>query len=171
MQNIKKVNSVIVYPALALFLFFVFLLGRIPGLTLKIGEAMPLLIIPALVALCIFYKEWIGFFYGLFVGFLLDSVTVGSNFLSTFSVMVIAVFAGLMASYVININLKAALVLSLICSLLYYFSNWFFLIALSAEQYKLYYLLKISLPGAVYTSVFIIPFFYLFKWFYKCCNR
>lgn len=167
MDKNSKLHPAILYSVIALFFFVVFLIGKIPGLSFKIYNATPFLLLPALLAATMFFKEWFGFLAGLIIGFMADTVTPGTMCLNTFLLMLLGLAAGLMSSYLLNINIRSALALSFLCSAVYFAVRWFFLVFLGSEPDKLSYLLQISLPSAVYTALFIIPFYFLFKWYYK----
>lgn len=164
-DNQKKFSS-LVYFLIGFIYFVVFLITRIPGLSLKVLGVTPILLIPALVCGAMFFKEVFSLAAGFFIGVLLDSV-ISQGFFNTAVMSVLGLAVGIIASYLINQNVRAAIVLTLLSNVFYFGSRWFFYILLGNEQQKLQYLIEITLPQVLYTTVYAIPFFYLFRFIYK----
>lgn len=169
MEHNQKHFSYFVYIGIAVLYFFIFILSRIPYLSLTLFGITPILLIPALIAGAMFFKEIFGMVAGIYVGILLDSATA-TGFFNTAAITLLGAVAGILAAHLLNRNLRAAVVLTLIISFLYYFAKWFFYIFLGNEPQKLDYLLQISIPSCIYTTVFIIPFYFLFRFIYKRFN-
>ena len=166
MEHNQKRFSYFVYLGIAVLYFFIFIFSRIPGLSLTLFGITPILLIPALIAGAMFFKETFSLIMGIYVGVLLDSTTA-TGFFNTAVFTVIGLAAGILASHLLNQNIRAAALLSLIMSFVYYFAKWFFYILIGNEPQKLEYLFQISIPSCIYTAIFIIPFYYLFKFIYK----
>ena len=147
-----------------LFLIIILFVIRYSGLlTLAIGTAIPITLLPLIVGIAIFYGEWFGAAAGLFAGALMDSVMSGSSCFNSLSVMMLGLLSGVLASYFMNKNVRSAACLSLGAAFLYLFARQisfysFKGIPVDAEYYSTYFI-----PTAIYTAVFIIPFYFLEK--------
>ncbi|MBO7217563.1 MAG: hypothetical protein J6V50_02565, partial [Clostridia bacterium] len=111
----------------------------------------------------VFYGEWYGAAAGLFAGALMDSSMSGSSCFNSLAVMMIGLLSGVLASYFMNKNVRSAACLSLGSAFLYLFTRQTFFysfkgIAVDAEYYSTYFI-----PTAIYTALFIIPFYFLQK--------
>ena len=157
----NRVNSFFLYAVLSLLFFGIFILSRIKGFSLGIGFAVPIILVPAVVGVAMFFGEWFGFIFGLACGMALDSVTLYSNSLNTFLLMTVGVLVGIITSNYLNVNIFSALVVSFVSSLIYFLVKWFFLQYLLNKS--VLYLWMVSLPSFLYTAVFIVPLFYVFK--------
>ncbi len=154
------------YLALAINLFLIILLFtlRYSGLvTLAVGQAVPITLLPLVVAVAVFYGEWLGAAAGFFTGALMDTVMSGSSCFNTLTVMLIGLTAGALSSYFLNKNIRSAAFLSLGAAFSYLFTRQLFFysfkgISLGADYYSLYFI-----PTAVYTAIFVIPFYFLEK--------
>lgn len=137
---------------------------RYSGLaTLGIGQAVPVTLIPFVVAISLFYGEWYGAAAGFFAGALMDSVTTASSCFNTLTVMLIGLICGILSSYFLNKNLSAAACVSLGASFAYLFARLLFFysfrgIETGSEYFSLYFV-----PTVFYTALFILPFYFLEK--------
>lgn len=159
----EKYNSSVYY-ILAFGCFGIFILQRIEGFSLKIGTAVPVLLIPAVISIACFLREWTGFWFGLFCGIALDTVTNGTSCFNTFLLIIIGFFSGIAFHYIINRNIKSVLIVSALSSIIYFTLKWFFLTVLTNDSSATTILLKYELPSALYTIIFIVPFFFSVKW-------
>lgn len=155
--------SAITYCFTGVLLFAAFIIDRTLTGYIKIGLAVPSFLIAALMVPCMFFYEWYGFVAGLICGMALDGVVAFTSFMNTFLIMALGFFAGLVAHYVFNRNFKASLVLTFLASVIYYLVRFLCVVAFSGEIYKWRYLLEVSLPCALYTTVAAIPMYFLFK--------
>lgn len=156
------------YYLLALLFFGLFLLQRIPFLSLKIATATPCLLLPALLVTACFLREWTGFWAGLLSGIALDTVVNGSNIFNTLTLTVLGVAAGLIFRFFMNRNIKAIIIAGGAFSFIYYLLKWFFLDLLSGDASWAALLFKYHIPSALYTALFTIPLFFLVRWL---CNK
>lgn len=137
---------------------------RYSGLaTLAIGEAVPITLLPLVVAISVFYGEWYGAAAGFFAGALMDTVMSGSSCFNTLVVMFIGLICGILSSYFLNRNIRSAACLSLGAATTYLFVRLTFFyffrgISMDAEYYSSYFI-----PTIFYTALFIIPFYFLEK--------
>ena len=160
---IEKYHSHLYY-ILTLCLFGLFILQRIPYLSLTVATATPTLLLPAVIVVACFLREWTGFWAGLISGIALDTVTNGTSFLNTLLFLIIGTAAGLVFRLYLNRNIKAAAIFGLIISLFYYLIKWLFLDLFAGDSSALALLFNYHLPSAIYTAAFTIPFFYFVRW-------
>lgn len=136
----------------------------------SILNANPFAIFALLVAFSMFATEWSSCFTGLFLGMFIDSASSNGSVFHTILFFLTALFVSVTSRYFFNNNIKAAIVICLICSLFLFGTKWiiFYGFNLGANE-SISFLLKSALPSAVYTAIFIIPFYYfermLFKYF------
>ncbi len=159
----NNTRKLIAFTINAIILILLFIL-RYSGLaTLAIGQAVPITIIPFVVALSIFWGEWSGATAGFIAGALMDGVMSGSSCFNTLAIMLIGLICGLLASYYMNKNIHSAACLSLGAAFVYLFARLTFFysfkgISVGTEYYSSYFI-----PTVFYTAVFIIPFYFLEK--------
>lgn len=137
---------------------------RYSGLaTLAIGHAVPITLLPLVVAVSLFYGEWYGAAAGLFAGALMDTSMSGSSCFNTLAIMLLGLLCGVLSSYYMNKNIRSAACLSLGAAFLYLLTRQTFFysfkgITVGAEYYSSYFI-----PTVIYTAIFIIPFYFLEK--------
>ena len=159
----KNTRRLIVFAINAVLLIFLFVI-RYSGLaTLAIGQAVPITLIPFVVAVSLFWGEWIGATAGFIAGALMDGSMIGSSCFNTLTLMLIGLICGVLSSYYMNKNIRSAACLSLGASFLYLFARLAFFysfkgISVGTEYYSNYFI-----PTVFYTAVFILPFYFLEK--------
>ncbi|MBQ4131256.1 MAG: rod shape-determining protein MreD [Clostridia bacterium] len=155
------------YYSLVLWCFGVFILQRIEPFSLKIGTAFPELLLPAVIVIACFLREWTGFLAGLLCGIALDTVTNGTQCFNTITLMLFGVSIGLIFRFLLNRNIKAMIIVSILGCFLFFLLKWFFLDLLNGDSSATMLLFKYHIPSAIYTSLFAIPFFYYVRWLCK----
>lgn len=163
MINYIEKYSPSLYCILGFFCMLLFWFQRIPGCSLKIGTAMPLVLLSAVITIACFLREWAGFWFGLFCGIALDSVLLGSYCFYTLSLAFIGVLSGLTFRFFMNRNIKAVIIAGTLFSLLFFVLKWLFLRVIKGDASLLLFLLKYDIPSALYSAVFIIPLFYFVR--------
>lgn len=151
---------------LIFFLLIIFHTSEFINISIK--TATPLLLLPMLTAFAIFEPFGISATAGFIIGAFLDSVADGSYCFNTLVLMLIGGFVSLFANNLFNKNIFAAAVLSLISCIIYYVLLWFSFHLFGRTVYdSLSYLLGYGFPSAVYSAVFIFPFYFLHRHFNK----
>ncbi len=165
MKTIKHNQSFFIFCVPVSLLLY--LLDSTGIMTLKIGTAHPVLLIPFLVAVAMAAREWVGLCFGAWIGVLLDITGAECYFFNFLILLFLGCACGLMCSYLVNDNIYSAMLLSFGISIFYFAAKWllFFVIGGKADAFK--YLISYSLPSAAYTALFIIPFYYLVKFISK----
>lgn len=135
---------------------------------IAIKGAVPFVPLAFLTALCMFTQETSAVLAGLLVGTLTDSFSATSICFNSIILMIVSLFTALIVHYFFNNNIRSAIALCIICSLFYFAVRWFFTYAFSVSQAEsLIYIFKYAIPSAIYTTVFIIPFYYLERFIYN----
>ena len=168
MQKTKKPLLTIVTNAVLLAALLLF---HYSGASIAISSANPMAALALLVAIIMYAGEIAGVLTGMLIGIVLDSVTSTPIGFNTVTLTVISFAAALISHYLFNCNLKSALTLCLLFSFAYFFSRWIVGFAFTGDTAGSFlYLIRYAVPSAVYTTVFIIPFFYLEKLIFKLPN-
>lgn len=149
------------------FIFFLLIIFHTSELfDISIKTATPLLLLPLLTAFAIFEPVGASAAVGFITGAFLDSVADGSYCFNTLVLMLIGAFVSLFANNLFNKNIFAAAVLSLITCVIYYVLLWISFHLFGRTVYdSLAYLLSYAFPSAVYSAVFIFPFYFLYRHF------
>ena len=125
-MNKSKKKFVAVYVNLLLIFILHFL--RASGLlSLAIANVSPIVLLPLVVSIAMFFGEWSGAAAGFLVGLLMDSVSMGSSVFNSFCIMTIGLLCGVAANFYLNKNIKSAFALSVSASFAYYLFKFLFL--------------------------------------------
>jgi rod shape-determining protein MreD len=150
--------------AVNVLLLITFFALRYSGLSfLSIGQAVPLILLPLAVSISIFYSENIGLLTGLITGAFMDSVSTESSCFNTIFMVIACMVCGLLSSTFLNKNLKAAICLSVGASFAYFILKYLIFFSFFGMSVDYSYFTLYLIPSAVYTSVWIIPFYFLNK--------
>lgn len=160
----KAKYDISVYCTLGLNCLFLFFLQRTPGLSLKIGTATPVILIPFIITIACFLREWAGFWFGFFCGISLDVFTLGSRCFNTVCLLIIGTLAGLLYHYIFNRNIKSVIIGGVGFSFVYCISRWIYLTVFGGDSSAMIMLVRYELPSALYTALFTVPFFYYIRW-------
>lgn len=165
----KSKTNLIILRAINTVLFIVLVYIQYNAtFSLKISQANPMLPLALLVAICIFSSELTGALSGLVVGIFIDATAATPQGFNAITFMVIGLCATLIIKHLFNNNIFSAIALCLICSAFYFVLRWIFCYAGSVSLTEnLTYLMQSALPSVLYTSIFIIPLYYLERLLYK----
>lgn len=155
--------SISLYCTLGLTCFLLLIMQKTSGLSLTMGTATPVLLVPMVVAVSCFLREWTGFLFGLFCGIGMDIFSSGSRCFNTIAMILVGAFAGLLYHYIFNRNLKSVIIGSVIFSFGFCFIRWVYLCLFAGDGSAFLMLIRYEIPSALYTSVFILPFYYFTK--------
>lgn len=147
-----------------LFLILLLYILRVSGLLLlKIGNISPILLLPLVISIALFFGELNGAIAGFTVGLLMDTSTIGSSVFGCLCIMIIGFLCGIASKFYLNKNIKSALALSVSASFVYYLARFLCFGLFAGKGVDGQYFADFILPGAIYTSLFIIPFYFLQK--------
>lgn len=153
---------------LQLAVLSIFAIVHYSGLfSIKIANANPIPAISLIITVTFFSGMWRGvtlaFIYGMFMDTVVSGTVCFNTLALTFSVLV----CGVLITYFFNRNISAIIVLGFIGSTSYFILKWFFLYLLRGVAGQEYYLFSFAIPSAIYTAVFIVPFYYIGKYLEK----
>ena len=169
MQTKKRHPWINITSFLLFFLAFIFHYTDIIDISIK--NAAPLIILPLLVAFSIFNKPMTSAAAGLLIGVCMDSAASGAICFNAALLMLSAALISVSAERLFNRNIRSAILLCVLASLVYYLLRWLCFYALSSgAEDNLTYLLSYAFPSMLYTDIFIIPFYFLYKYFYRLSN-
>lgn len=165
-MNSKKHPFIFIFNIL--IFSFIILLYYTDSAGIKISTASALLILPVLTAFSLFHSPLASGLTGVIVGIFMDACAPSSYCFNATVLMLIAVFVAVASNTLFNKNIPSAAVLSLITSVFYFVYQWIvFHAAVESLNNSLIYLLNYALPSAVFSAIFIFPFYFLYKKFHK----
>lgn len=160
MKNRKRFIAAFVNIMLLLAFFTL----RYSGLSfLHIGRAVPLILLPLAISISVFYGENVGLLTGFFTGAFMDSVSSDSSCFNTLFMVMGCMACGLLSSRFLNKNLKASICLSVGISFAYFVLKYLIFFAFRGLPVDYGYFTLYLIPSAAYTSVWILPFYFLNK--------
>ncbi|MBQ3058304.1 MAG: hypothetical protein IJD00_05080 [Clostridia bacterium] len=164
----KNLKKVLIATFNVIIFFLISLLHYSDFLDIKIFGVGTTLLIPLLVAFSLWHSPLASAIAGVLSGMIMDSSAHGSYCFNAIVLLLLGTFVSVASSTLFNKNLPSAIVISLICSVIYYVSQWAIFHTFSeGVNNGLAFLLQISLPSAVLTALFIFPFYYLYKYIEK----
>ena len=151
-----------------LLFFAVILLGDNGVLDFSIKNATPLFILPLSSAFAMFESFENSIVAGLLSGILVDGVTMGAFCFNAIVFVLLATFINLASNSLFNKNLKASIAVSFIVCFAYFTIYWLCYMTFGTGiKNSLIYLLEYGMPSALYSAVFVIPFYFLYRHFNK----
>ena len=163
MTSIQKKSALVTVINILIFLVLM-LFNSTDIMPIALWGAKPFLPLAFLVAFCMFYEEIPSVLTGLLVGTLLDGFSATPVCFNSIILIIIGLFTAITVHYFFNNNIRSAIALCIICSLFYFTARWIFPYMFSVSQAEsLIYLFRYDFPSAIYTTVFIVPFYYLEK--------
>lgn len=132
-------------------------------LTFKIGNAVPVIVLPVIIAISLFSGNTASLLYALLAGILMDSMASDSSCFNTLFFVITATASNMLISRFLNRNIKAAIYLSAIISLVYFFLKYLIFFAFNSISVNYDYFMLYLIPSVLYTAIFIVPFYFLEK--------
>ncbi len=127
-------------------------------------HANPMIILAFLVAFSMFATELQAALVGLGVGIFADAFSSSGSVFHTLLFFILATVISVLVHYVLNNNFRCALMLIILSSACYYLFRWLFCYAFTESvNDSAGYIMLYALPSVIYTSLFIIPFYFLEK--------
>ncbi len=164
----KNVKKALLFAFDVMLFFVVSLLHYSDFLNFKVFGAGTTILIPLLVAFSMNHSPLTSAMAGMLSGIIMDSSAHGTYCFNAILLLLIGTFVSVSSSTLFNKNLPSAVVISLICSVIYYLLQWAFFHTFSEGVTNgLSFLLEISLPSAVLTALFIFPFYFLYQYIEK----
>ena len=132
-----------------------------PGLNLKIGTLSPMLLVSFTVCVAMYERSITGLFYGLVAGALWDFASSGADGMYTLMLTTIGFAVGIAVTLYVRNRLVSALVLSLGSCTAVSVAYWLVFILRKGYEGSWALLFTHFLPLAVYSSVFVVVYYYL----------
>ena len=148
-----------------------FLLHYTDLLHIGIFGAEPMLLLPFLVSYSMFREELHAAIAGALTGFFADGVASGTSFLHTIFFFILCFAIALATHYLLNNNLRAAVMLSLVSAICYYLLRWLCFFAFTGSGNSIDYLMQYALPSVIYTALFIFPLYFLQRAIYRMRSK
>ncbi len=145
----------------------IFLVHYTPTIDISFFNISPMTLLPFVVAFSMHYEELSATIGCTVIGIFADSILSGSSCFHTILFFILGFAISLMLKYLLNNNLKCAIMLCFLASVLYFVLRWVFFHAFTGMENSIEYLLQSALPSVLYTTVFIIPFYYLERVIYR----
>ncbi len=160
-MNNKYTKLIIFTVNLILFGIF-FVLHYSELFSIKILGASPILPLSLLVAVSMFSSEITASLTGLILGFFMDSSSSASSFFYTITFLMVGFAVSFIVHFFFNKNIRSALALALMACVFIFICRWAFLyIPTEGLVSSIEYLLRNAMPSAVYTTVCIVPFYFI----------
>lgn len=164
----KKLKKALLFAFNVMLFFITASIHYSDFLNFRILGAGTTLVIPLLVAFSMNHSPITSAVTGMLAGIVMDSSAQGSYCFNAILLLLIGTFVSVSSSTLFNKNLPSAIVISLICSIIYYLLKWVFFHTFSEGiSNGVSFLLEISLPSAIITALFIFPFYFLYKYINK----
>ena len=160
--RIKYFISLAVYTLVCIFVLLVQSTGI---MTLQLGTASAVLILPMVLYCGFYFGEYAGAGIGLFSGAITDSYSATLTY-STVALTVLGFTAGVVMSRLFNRNIAAAVVLNLAAAFVYFFAKWVTVYAFSDPD-PLYVLFNFTLPSVLYTAALGFVIFFVMNPIFK----
>ena len=166
MKSHKKVSIVHLLNVLLLILLCLIQYNSV--FSIKIHTASPMLPLALLIAISMFCSELRGALTGLVVGIFVDAVATTPQGFNAITFAFVGLASVLITKHLFNNNILSAIALCALGALFYFVARWIFSTIFSLSFIEnLNYFMWVILPSTVYTSILIIPFYYLEKLLYK----
>lgn len=151
-----------------LIFFVLIMLYSSSAFSIKVFNARPMLPLSMLIALSMFCSESTAAFSGLAIGIFIDSASSTPFGFNSIVFMMFGFFTALISHYLFNKNIRSCITLCLICSIAYFSLKWFFFsfFEISFKE-SADHLLSCQLPSALFTTICVIPLYYLERFLYR----
>ncbi len=149
-MTISKIKIIIQNIIYGVICFTVCLLQTTGVMTLQIGTASTVLVLPLIIYAGFFFGEYSGMYFGLIFGALCDTYSSTLCY-NTVILMIIGVACGLFVKYLFNANLASAIVLNVASAIVYFFIKWLVFYAF-VDPACMFILYQFTLPSAIYTA-------------------
>lgn len=163
----KKKHPIITLIKVLIFIF-VLLFYYADIFTFSIKGITPLIILPIIIAYSMFHSPIRSVLVATACGIFMDACVVGAFCFNAMILLLISAFVSVSSNNIFNKNIQSASMLSLIGCGFYFILLWICFHNNNVTlNDSLIYLLKYAFPTAVFSAIFIVPFYYLFKYFNK----
>ena len=162
--RLSRRHNYIYYSAVGLSVLLIGLLQGVPVFPRLFG-VYPLPLIALTVCVAAFNSEVTGFMTGLACGIIMDITSPAPDGFNALFLMIAGLALGLLTELLFNDRFVTTAILSFATVAAYYIIYWLIRIVPMGVQGVGYYLVRYSLPAAVYTWCFTVPCFFSARWF------
>lgn len=154
----EQKHSYIYYSAIGLMLSAVYFIQTSTGLIPELFGVLPNPAFVLLIVFAMFGGEWAGIVAGLALGIATDVISAAPDGFNSLLMMLVGFVSAVLSVYLFNRRLPAAMLLCAICCAVYYTALWAVRVLPDGYDGAWLYLLRYSLPSALYSWLFIFPF-------------
>ena len=147
------------------------LIQHTPGFNLSVGSVAPMLLVPFVVCVAMYERTLTGLAYGVLAGALWDFASTGADGMYTLLLAVIGFGTGLIITFYIRNKFISAAVLTLAASLAVSVSYWMVFVLRKGFDGTWAILVTRFLPIALYSTVFVIIYYYLIGFIIKATGK
>lgn len=155
----QKVKYFVGFALYSIALILVIMLQSTGIMTLQIGTASAVLILPLVVYAGFYFGVYGGAVIGLLTGAITD-VYSSTLMYNTVALTVVGFVSGLIIARLFNRNFAAASVLNVSASVLYFFFKWLIVYAFK-DPVPMFIFTRFSLPSTIYTAALGVLLFFL----------
>lgn len=162
MEYINKIdekNIIVRHIILAVLTVLTFTVQNTGGLFPEPFGIKAILLIPAVVCISMFERDFAGIFYGLAAGAMLDAFSAQSMILNSLFFTCIGFFSGALITYLMRNNLLCATILVSASSFIYTALVYFLYYAFNGSGTAVYTFFRFLFPSMIYT-ILLTPLYY-----------
>lgn len=165
----KRENRMIYirWAILAVIIVIVSLFQNTRGLLPEIYGVRAMPLIPLVVCIGMFERDWGSAALGLFAGLLWDGVSAHGQGFRSIYLMIIGCVCGLLLHYFMRRNLITALLLTSVALIVHNLLYWVFFLLIPGYDGAVSLLLEFYLPSCLYSLIFMPLFFAIMKSLHK----
>jgi rod shape-determining protein MreD len=130
-----------------------------PHMLPAIEGAIPVIVIPCVISIAMFEGETAGTAFGILGGLLWDLESGRVFGFNALFLMIICIAVGLLIQQLFRNTIVSALIFCIAAAFIHEFVTWFFFAYLTGNEEFVFAFLRIILPTAAYTLIFILPFY------------
>ena len=146
--------------------FSLFIIQSTPGV-LDFCGIKPNLVLPACICIAIFEGEFVGGLFGFFAGIFCDTAAETIFGFNAFFYLLFCSAVGLLMIYFLRRGTMNAMLLCFGGIFLTAFSDFFFGYVLYQYSGLTGFFYTVIVPPVLYSSIFSLPFYYLFLWLHE----
>ena len=154
-------RSYIYYSVMSIVIAVIFLLQTSTGIIPTVFGVKPNPAFILLILFAMFGGEWAGILGGLALGAATDVISAAPDGFNALFMMLVGLVSALLSIYLFNRRLPAAMVLTGLGAAVYYFVLWLVTVVPQGYCGAGLYLVRYSLPQAIYSFLFVFPFWWL----------
>ncbi len=166
----KKIirNRRIIFAALVLVVFFIW---NTQGIIPKPWGIPSMIMVPFVISIGMFEREYAGMFYGLFAGLLLDTFSSQTVFFHSIMLMAAGYISGVLITRLMRNNLKTCLLMNIVFLFIYNTAFYLFNYHYSSQEGINYLYSDVYIASIFYTVVFVPLIYWIVRTVFKKSNE